>query len=238
MIQPYIGFMLILVISSTAHGGFVLDDFNDSQEALCGRLSCPVPSSELTLEAQGVSRYFEVNSTRYDTVRIDANISSPSTLTLETANPIPNTAGYLLDVDYNILDPERPLDITEGGLNNAAFVEFKSINGLRPPFFLRMWVRDDTLRPPPSAVFVNLPQQSGPFTAVLPFSAIVTPDPSMPIVDLTRLEYISFRINLSTPVPGEVWTGEIAQIRFGSTVPEPGFSLLWLLVTLLVAYRR
>ncbi|MEZ6104232.1 MAG: hypothetical protein R3E01_35275 [Pirellulaceae bacterium] len=238
MIHPSMGFMVILVMSSTAHSAFVLDDFDDSQEALCGRVSCSVPSTELTLKAQGVSRYFEVNSTRYDTVRIDANISSPSTLTLEAANPIPNTAGYHLYVDYNILDPERPLDITEGGLNNAAFVEFESIDGLQPPLFLRMYVRDDALRSPPAAVFVNLPQQSGPFTVVLPFNAIVTPDPSVPTVDLTRLKNINFLILLNDPVQGEIWKGEIAQIRFGSTVPEPGFSLLWLLVTLLVAYRR
>ena len=238
MIHRSMGFMVILVMSSTAFGSFVFDDFNDSQEALCGRVSCPVPSSELTLEAQGVSRYFQAKSTRYDTIRIDANVSSPSTLTLEAANPIPNTGGYLLYVDYNILDPERPLDITEGGLNNAAFVEFESIDGLQPPLFLRMYVRDDALRSPPAAVFVDLPQKSGPFTAVLPFSAMVTPDPSMPSVNLTRLRNLNFLILLNRPIQGEIWKGEIAQIRFGSTVPDPGFSLLWLLVTLLVAYRR
>ena len=80
MIRPSMGFLFVLVLSSTALGSFVLDEFNDSQEALCGTLACPIEESLLTLEPLGLRRLFGARSLLYETIRIDSNISSPSKL--------------------------------------------------------------------------------------------------------------------------------------------------------------
>ena len=167
--------------SRAAVAEFVWDEFDQTQEFRCGRsgpLVCGVDYApwQATFSPIPGERRLSISASQFQSGLMDANVSVPSSLTMQINDAVEESVLPNLEIMYRFEDGTS-IDLTEGGQNDSLFLDFASISGTAQPLYLRVFY-GGTANGRPSgryAAFANLPTESGPFTLRVPLSDISQP---------------------------------------------------------------
>ncbi|MEQ8836933.1 MAG: hypothetical protein RID07_09025, partial [Lacipirellulaceae bacterium] len=199
---------------------FILDDFDDpaevvspemENEPVVTNLTGPIPTTR-TIEIAGGG----VNPVAsFDVGVTQSSVMSASLTELNRTDMLTPLVAFQFNYDL------PPADISEQGVNNAILFDFLSIDATESPSYLRVILREDTHQSfSYEQRILDIPLNSGEFTAVMPFENFTfrggspgTPD----LMTVTRLEFDFFFLGPSENV---AWSAQIDRIRFGR-IPEP-----------------
>jgi hypothetical protein len=131
-----------------------------------------------------------------------------------------------------------PTNVTDAGMNNALILDFSSLTGTEPPYFLDAFVTSQTQ---PNEIFESrlapIPISLGPSTIALSFSSFHLRASSIGAADFTALRSASFRVYFLAPSDDVHWTMQLDRVRFGS-VPEPSTVSLIVVIAMLLPWQR
>lgn len=216
----------ILSAGSVACGDVLIDDFDEDAAGGIVRL---IDNGVETLDVGPFDfrrsvRLIQVNSSPVGGWQI--NSGEPSTFTMDVGqlNSGPPTLDAIVDVSFLYEIPttsgRQPFDVSEGGRNNAFFVDFRALSATLPPEFFRIGVGDSTGRH--FAVLAPVPRGDSPFTLVFRREEFIVRAGSV-LPDFSELHFISinFRVVTSSAGPADLgFHAVIDRIRVGY-VPEP-----------------
>lgn len=207
---------------SAAHGALIIDDFNDPVQ-----ITVPEMENELVI-TNGVgelnaTRSIQITGLQSDPIGYsDVNLTQASTWTTAIEGQTSIGSGPVVSF-FTRYDFNEPVDLTEGGRNNAIFIDLLSFDGPGIPgspsvgvldgnnTFLSIFSRFQLVEPSPQ-------------TLVVPFAAFGVRGSGGGAADFGTIERLSLTMRLingnTNPVQG--WHVEIDSIRVGRMVPEPG----------------
>jgi hypothetical protein len=221
----------ILLAARSASAGLIIDDFIDPAEIRA-------PDGPTSIATEGVG---DLNATRSLSFRVTPLIPG-QVATADIGSTAPGQ--FLVDVD----DPSTrmyvdtkysfaPTDLTQGGANDAFFIEFtfaegmittfpQSGNRLQPPAVIL--IAEKPTRPSllvahfDTASSSPFPRNQIPFTLIVPFEQFTDQGGGQVNGDFT--EIVGFELWLFAHGGYGPWEVHIDSIRVGSTaaVPEPG----------------
>jgi hypothetical protein len=224
-----------------ALGEIIIDDFDDP-------IQIPLPELENQLVITdevgplNAERGIDVSSSQTDPLgRLDVSISRASNLTaridgqnLDHPQNLPILsfgAGYRFDA---------PVDLTEGGVNDAMFVDMTIFEGSGFPPALSVLVRDANDLFAAIVPGDGLPSAS-PYTITLPFSSFgFRGGGGVGLADFSTVTLFELRVRLlqGGRDPEVKRLVQVDRIRVGRFVPEPNPTALLLTATLILGVCR
>ena len=224
--------LIVICLVSTVRGDIIIDDFDDTASAGGGVVEQVASAVTENVGPFAFQRTISVGVLAGDVVgEVDANVSTQSHLTLTLDEIIPTTSPSPIvatGLSYFTGLPNT-VDLSDGGKNNALFLDFKSLDGPPPPGFIRLWLFDDV----PGNSFAHfispVPTSSEPFTLAVPFSEFQSRGGAPIFASFTRVYelLIDFQINGYIGSPEDVsWQVVLDRVRVGA-VPEPGSSVMF-----------
>ena len=225
--------ILVILLLSTSfttaqlHAEFILDDFDDSAEAVSPEMENEFVTTQNVGELNAV-RNIRIAALGTDPVgRFDTDVNEDGVMTArldELNRTDTNTPLLAFQFNYDI----APTDISEAGKNNAILFDFLSIEANESPTFLRVNVRDaSNLSSSFETHVFNLPLNSGPFVATMPFDSFTNRGGSPGLPDFTNVDEMDFDFFFLNPSETVQWSATLERIRFGQ-VPEPGSQWIFL----------
>lgn len=225
-----IAFLLTLFSCPQACGEFVFDDFDDSAKTV----SPDMVNVWVETEYVGpfdATRTIRIAGSQADPIGyMDANISNASTLTgiIDHLNPPPNGEPI---VDLQVYYDFALSDFTQGGINNAIFLDFNSLQSEMPPSRIRIGIRDIVIGKSYEENIIIVPLSNDSFTIAIPFNAITIRGVGLGSPNFQLIRKLSFSIK-----PSYIWGGgpdplnfhmELDAIRIGALpIPEPSAAVL------------
>lgn len=209
---------------SIAHGATILDDFHDPAQ-----VTLPEVENELVV-TNGVgqlnaTRSIQITSLSTDPIGFsDVNLSKHSTWTtrIDQQTNMGSNPGLSFFARY---DFDQPVDLTEGGQNDAVLIDFRRFVGPSSalgPWFVSVGVLDGN-----NTYLANHGGggilQDSPFTVAFPFTSLGTRGGGGGQADFQQIDRLALTIGLingnRNPVQG--WHVEIDSIRVGRIIAEP-----------------
>lgn len=211
------------LVASPARAELILDDFDD-----------PAEVSEISRGSNSLATVTErighLNATRRMSIfasrttpkaSFSSDVSGSSTLyaTLNTHDAEP---GGQTVISYTASYDFSPMDLTEGGRNDALIFDFTSHHGSQPPTFFRALARGQTASESYAAEAHDFAFSDVPFRTVIPFTSFTFRGggPTTPNLSTLNQLFVNFYfLNVDEDVR---WSVELDKVRIGSVhVPEP-----------------
>ena len=243
LFQAWTLLVAILASFEPLRAELIIDDFNDAAEVVTPAMinDFVVTPGVGDLNARRSIRIF--GSRAEPTGRIDVNAGGSSAFVAELGSLNPTGAGLKIvsvQSQYDFTLPGRPLsyvDVTEGGANNAFFLDFRSLQFAVMPRYLTIVAMDDIASF--TTYITELPNQIAPFTIVAPFDAFGPRGGSGGQANFSRLRVatISLRALEGASLNDLEFSMELDRVRV-DRVPEPANSVLAILGLTLVSCMR
>lgn len=239
--SKYILLLYILLLSvSAAHGALVIDDFDDPVRVVVPEMENE-PATTSGVGILNAFRTIQVTSSQTDPIGFsDVNLSSPSTWTtrIDQQTNLGTGPSISFGVRY---DFDAPVDLTEGGRNDAVFIDFGRF--LAPsyafgPWFISAGVLDGSNTFLSTIGGFGILHESA-FTVAFPYESFGVRGSGGGHADFRRIERLALTIGLingnKNPVQG--WQIDIDSIRVGKIVPEPGTAGMAVLAIMCAVWR-
>jgi hypothetical protein len=212
----------MLLPASAAFADIILDDFTDSAVGEVRRFADFVE----TLNVGELNSRREIRTRGSDvTGSLDVNVASPGQMTMAISEVQQESSGFpstYVSFDYYFA---APMDVTEGGMNDAILFDFAELVGDVQPRYLEAFAIDNTHVGDAFLIRLSpIVANASPHTLIAPFDQFTFRAPGDP--DPTTLREVRFNFFFSQM--GQLnWSARLERIRFGpSIVPEPTTTLL------------
>jgi hypothetical protein len=213
----------------------ILDDFDQSV------LSTSPPSDEWAV-TQDVGQLHATRQVQIAALaglpdgQIDSNITRASALSASISHLNPQYSGDRPIVSVEFEYSFDTVDITEGGINDALFLDFLRLESEAPPSLLLVLVNDY------AHLDNTVPTNSVPFTVVVPFVEFTRRGGGGDLPNFTGARGIEFEIRASNLTGGGPdplnFLMQLDRIRVGRIIPEPSSVWLGMVGVMVLAYGR
>ena len=221
----------------------IIDDFDDAAEVVTPAMIDQFVQTPGVgdLNARRSIRIF--GSRAEPTGRIDVNAGGSSAFVAELSDLNPTGTGLRIvsvQSQYDFTLPGQPLsfvDVTEGGMNNAFFLDFKSLNSAIAPRYIRVLLLDFSGSYETTIEPGALSEQ--PFKLAMPFDKFQFRGGGVGLPDFTKVQALYFTVGLiEGGGPADLsFRMELDRIRVGR-IPEPASNALAILGLATVARMR